>query len=127
MVAAAACRRRPSPCLRPVRPPVTTTLHSSSPYLSSFIFSMTFSRYQFSDKILEISLVFTHGITPAWVNHNRCFVKKCILMFRAMHGHLANFSAYNSKHHIDTVFDHFTTMLVSLLVVSQCKLLPRVF
>jgi len=89
MVAAAACRRRPSPCLRPFRPPVTTTLHSSSPYLSSFIFSMTFSRYQFSDKILEISLVFTHGITPAWVNHNRCFVKKCILMFRAMHEHLA--------------------------------------
>ena len=38
MVAAAACRRRPFPCLRPVRPPVTTTLHSSSPYLSSFIF-----------------------------------------------------------------------------------------
>ena len=89
MVAAAACRRRPSPCLRPFRPPVTTTLHSSSPYLSSFIFSMTFSRYQFSDKILEISFVFTHGITPAWVNHNRCFVKKCILMFRAMHEHLA--------------------------------------
>ena len=28
--------RRPSPCLRPVRPPVTTTPHSSSPYLSSF-------------------------------------------------------------------------------------------
>ena len=81
--------RRPSPCLRPVRPPVTTTPHSSSPYLSSFIFSMTFSRYQFSDKILEISLVFTHGITPAWVNHNMCFVKKCILMFRAMHEHLA--------------------------------------
>ena len=85
MVAAAACRCRPSPCLRPFRPPVTTTLHSSSPYLSSFIFSMTFSRYQFSDKILEISLVFTHGITPARVNHNRCFVKKCILMFHAMH------------------------------------------
>ena len=76
MVATAAYRRRPSPSLRPVRPPVTTTLHSSSPYLSSFIFSMKLSRYQFSDKILEISLVFTHGITPAWVNHNRCFVKK---------------------------------------------------
>ena len=28
--------RRPSPCLRPVRPPVTSTPHSSSPYLSSF-------------------------------------------------------------------------------------------
>ena len=28
--------RHPSPCLRPVRPPVTTTPHSSSPYLSSF-------------------------------------------------------------------------------------------
>ena len=28
--------RRPSPCLRPVRPPVTTTPHSSLPYLSSF-------------------------------------------------------------------------------------------
>src|SRR6266511_95901 len=37
---------------------------------------MKFSRYHFSDKFLEISLVFTHGITPAWVNHNRCFVKK---------------------------------------------------
>ena len=123
------CRRRPSPCLRPVRPPVTTTPHSSSP-LSSF------SRYHFFDemvdipffdKILKISLVFTHGITAAWVNHNRCFVKKCILMFRAMHGHLANFFAYNSKHHVDTVFYHFTTMLVSLLVVIRCKLLPRVF
>ena len=75
MVAVAACWRHPSPCLRPFRPPVTTTLHSSSPYLSSFIFLMTFWRYQFSDKILEISLVFTHGITPAWVNHNRCSVK----------------------------------------------------
>ena len=28
--------RRPSPCLRPVRPAVTTMPHSSSPYLSSF-------------------------------------------------------------------------------------------
>ena len=28
--------RHPSPCLRPVRPPVTTTPHSSSPYLSCF-------------------------------------------------------------------------------------------
>ena len=36
---------------------------------------MKFSRYHFFDKILEISLVFTHGITPAWVNRNRCFVK----------------------------------------------------
>ena len=50
-----------------------------------------FQRYHFSDKILEISLVFTHGITPARVNHNRCFVKKCILMFPAMHGHLASY------------------------------------
>ena len=39
---------------------------------------------------LEISLVFTHGITPARVNHNKCFIKKCILMFRAMHEHLAS-------------------------------------
>ena len=54
------CRRRQSPCLPSVRPPTTTTPHSSSPYL---IF-------------LEISLVFTHGITPAWVNHNECFYKK---------------------------------------------------
>ena len=54
------CRRRQSPCLRSVRPPTTTTPHSSSPYL---IF-------------LEISLVFTHGITPARVNHNECFYKK---------------------------------------------------
>ena len=58
----------PMPPLSP--PPTTTTPHSSSPYL---IF-------------LEISLVFTHGITPARVNHNKCFIKKCILMFRAMHG-----------------------------------------
>ena len=50
---------------------------STPPRLIShlLVFSMTFSRYQFSDKILEISLVFKHGITPAWVNHNTCFVK----------------------------------------------------
>ena len=47
----------PMPPLSP--PPTTTTPHSSSPYL---IF-------------LEISLVFTHGITPARVNHNKCFKK----------------------------------------------------
>ena len=68
------CRRHQSPCLRSVQPPITTTPHSSSPYLL----------------FLEISLVFTHGITPAWVNHNRCFIKKCILMFHAMHEHLAS-------------------------------------
>ena len=68
------CRCRPSPCIRLVRPPITTTPHSSSPYLL----------------FLEISLVSTHRITPAWVNHNRCFIKKCILMFRAMHKHLAS-------------------------------------
>ena len=50
------------------------------------------------------------------------FYKKCILTFHAMHGHLASIFAYNSKHHVDAVFDHFTTMLVSLLVVSRCKL-----
>ena len=33
---------------------------------------------------------FTDGITPTRVNHNKCFIKKCILMFRAMHGHLAS-------------------------------------
>ena len=66
-------RRRQSPCLRSVRPPTNTTPNSSSPYL---IF-------------LEISLIFTHGITPARVNHNKCSVKKCILMFRAMHENLA--------------------------------------
>ena len=54
------CRRRPSPCIRSVQPPITTIPHSSSPYLL----------------FLEISLVFTHGITPAWVNHNECFYKK---------------------------------------------------
>ena len=54
------CRHRQSPCLRSVRPSITTTPHSSSPYLL----------------FLEISLVFTHGITPAWVNHNECFYKK---------------------------------------------------
>ena len=53
------CRRRQSPCLGSVWPPITTTPHSSSPYLL----------------FLEISLVFTHGITPAWVNHNKCFIK----------------------------------------------------
>ena len=64
---------------------------STPPHLISHLsfFLMTYSRYQFSDKILEISLIFTHGITPAWVNDNMCFVKKCILMFRAMHEHLA--------------------------------------
>ena len=74
-------------------PPIPTTSHHHAPLLLAlsliFHFLMTFSRYQFSDKILEISLVFTHGITPAWVNHNRCSVKKCILMFRAMHENLA--------------------------------------
>ena len=89
MVATAAYRRRPSPCLCPFWPPVTTTLHSSSPYLPSFIFSMKWLRCHVYAKILQISLVFTHGITPAWVNHNRCFVKKCILMFHAMHENLA--------------------------------------
>ena len=54
------CRRHQPPCLRSVRPPITTTPHSSLPYLL----------------FLEISLVFTHGITPAWVNHNKCFIKK---------------------------------------------------
>ena len=29
---------------------------------------------------------------------------------------------YSDKYHVDTVFDHFTAMLVSLLVVIQCKL-----
>lgn len=54
------CRRRQSPCLRSVRPPITTTPHSSSPYLL----------------FLEISLVFTHGITTTRVNHNEFFYKK---------------------------------------------------
>ena len=84
--------RLPAPSI-PMPPPIPTTSHHHAPLLLAlsliFHFSMTFSRYQFSDKILEISLVFTHGITPAWVNHNRCFVKKCILMFRAMHENLA--------------------------------------
>ena len=44
-------------------------------------------------------------------------------MFRAMHGHLANFSAYNSKHHVDTVFDHFTTMLVSLFFLQDASII----
>ena len=54
------CRRHPSPCLRLVRPPITTAPHSSSPY----------------PLFLEISLVFTHGITPAWVNRDESFYKK---------------------------------------------------
>ena len=70
--------------------PPRPTPHLISHLSRDIIFLMKFSRYHFSDKILEISLVFTHGITPAWVNHNRYFVKKCILMFRAMHGHLAS-------------------------------------
>ena len=71
-------------------PPRPTPPHLISHLSRDIIFSMKFSRYHFSDKILEISLVFTHGIPPAWVNHNMCFVKKCILMFRAMHEHLAS-------------------------------------
>ena len=45
--------RCPSLCLRPVRPPVTTTPHSSSPYLSSFslhfIYNGPLSKLQFAD------------------------------------------------------------------------------
>ena len=70
-------------------PPRPTPPHLISHLSRDIIFLMEFSRYHFSEKILEISLVFTHGITPAWVNHNRCSVKKCILMFRAMHENLA--------------------------------------
>ena len=56
-------------------PPWSTPPHLISHLSRDISFSMKSSRYHFSDKILEISLVFTHGITPAWVNHNRCFVK----------------------------------------------------
>ena len=103
-------------------PPRPTLPHLIYHLSQDIIFLMKWSRYHFSNKILEISLVFTHGITPARVNHNRYFVKKSILMFHAKHVHLASFFAYNSKHHVDTVFDYFITMLVSLLVVSRCKL-----
>src|SRR5215216_5215782 len=78
-------------------PPRPSPPHLISHLSRDNIFSMKFSRYHFFDKILEISLVFTHGITPAWVNHNRCFVKKCILMFRAMHGHLASTKKYQRE------------------------------
>ena len=61
--------------MAPLRP---TTDHHHAPLSSPYLL------------FLEISLVFTHGITPAWVNHNKCFIKKCILMFRAIHGHLAS-------------------------------------
>ena len=54
-------------------PPCSTPPHLIS-HLSFFL--MKLSRYQFFDKILEISLVFTHGITPARVNHNKRFIKK---------------------------------------------------
>ena len=121
--------RLPAPSI-PMPPPISTTmLHSSLLYLSSYIFSMTFSRYQFSDKILEISLVFTHGITPAWVNHNRCFVKNCILMFCEMHEHLA--CIYIT--HITSRKWHFfdTTTLTwpckslakvnTIILISRCK------
>ena len=57
-------------------PPRPTPPHLISHLSQDIIYSMKFSRYHFSDKIPEISLAFTHGITPEWVNHNRCFVKK---------------------------------------------------
>ena len=57
-------------------PPRPTPPHLIYHISRDIIFSMKWSRCHFSDKILEISLVFTHGITPAWVNHNRYFVKK---------------------------------------------------
>ena len=56
-------------------PPRPTPPHLISHLSRDTIFSIKFLRYHFSDKILVISLVFTHGITPASVNHNRCFVK----------------------------------------------------
>ena len=86
------------PSVVPNMPPSSpTSSHHHAPLLLTLslifhdiIFLTKLSRYHFSDKILEISLVLTNGITLAWVNHNRCFVKKCILMFLAMHGHLAS-------------------------------------
>ena len=47
----------------PMPPLSPTTNHHHAPLLFTFIL------------FLEISLVFTHGITPAWVNHNKCFIK----------------------------------------------------
>ena len=69
-----------------------------------------FSIYHFSDKIIEISLVSTNGITPAWVNHNRCIVKKCILMFHAMHEHLASISTLTK------------TELVMMVCLPSCNI-----
>ena len=124
--------RRPSPCLRPVRPPVTTTPHSSSPYLSSF------SRYHFfdeileipfSDKILEISLVFTHGITPAWVNHNRCFVKKMHIDVPC-YARASCLYLYNANHKQEVTFFYTTTLtwprkslakVNTIILISRCK------
>ena len=48
----------------PMPPLSPTTNHHHAPLLLTL--SLLF---------LEISLVFTHGITPVWVNHNRCFIK----------------------------------------------------
>ena len=84
--------RLPAPSM-PMPPPIPTTSHHHAPLLLAlsliFHFFDDILEIPIFRKILEISLVFTHGITPAWVNHNRCFVKKCILMFRAMHENLA--------------------------------------
>ena len=64
----------PAPSI-PMSPLSLTTNHHRAPLLLtlSLIFLLEIS---FFDEILEISLVFTHGITLAWVNRNRCFVKK---------------------------------------------------
>ena len=65
----------------PMPPPSPTTSHHHAPLLLTSIIFLDISFFDemvdilFSDKILKISLVFTHGITPAWVNHNTCFVK----------------------------------------------------
>ena len=93
------------------------------------IFSIKFSRYHFSDKILEISLVFTHGITPAWVNHNRCSVKKCIFMFRAMHENLAcNYITQITSrkwHFFDTTILTWPRKSLAkvntIILISRCK------
>ena len=45
--------RRPSPCLRPVRPPVTTTPHSSSPYLI-FLPPFLYTRGHYQNYNLQI-------------------------------------------------------------------------
>ena len=103
---------------------------STPPHLISHI---SFFRWNCRDTSFPIkfsrSLVFTHGITPAWVNHNRCSVKKCILMFRAMHENLAcNYITQITSrkwHFFDTTtltwLRKSLTKVNTIILISRCK------